>query len=340
MVSDYPESEVTVFDYGYPKGECMRLAQDISVGARCFCCVLFLACSLIAFTTVRAQETTPAGPAKDGGQTSTGDVPASSEPVATDASAAEVVERKTGINLLQLILQGGWLMVPIVLMSALVITISIERFFGMRRARVLPKGLVAELGKLGGPQGAFDPRLAYRLCQQYPSAAASVVRTMLLKVGRPHSEVEHTVTEASQREAERMHGNVRWLTMAAAVTPLLGLFGTVWGMIRAFHDMTQLLPGQDKAEFLGKGIYVALVTTVSGLAVAIPAAILSHYFEGRIQYLFHRIDELVFSLMPQIERFEGRVRFGPVGESAGGDPSDGQGGAIPPVAPVAAKTPS
>ncbi|MBB74120.1 MAG: tolQ-type transporter [Planctomycetaceae bacterium] len=316
----------------------MRLPQDVVVGPWWSCCAAFLAFSLIAFTTVSAQETTAAGPTQDGEQASTTDLPETSdlsgEAAATDASAAEVVERKTGINLLQLILQGGWLMVPIALMSALVITIAIERFIGLRRARVLPKVLVAELGKLGGPQGAFDPRMAYRLCQQYPSSAASVVRTMLLKVGRPHSEVEHMVTEASQREAERMHGNVRWLTMAAAVTPLLGLFGTVWGMIRAFHDMTQLLPGQDKAEFLGKGIYVALVTTVSGLAVAIPAAILSHYFEGRIQFLFHQIDELVFSLMPQIERFEGRVRFGPVGESA-----DGQSRATPPVASGAAKTP-
>ena len=322
----------------------MSLAQDSSVGIRCSCCAAFLAFSLIAFSNIAAQEPATVGSAQDEEQTSTKDVPGNADQsagsAAPDASAAEVVERKTGINLLQLILQGGWLMVPIAVMSALVITISIERFIGMRRARVLPKTLVAELGKLGGPQGAFDPRMAYRLCQQYPSAAASVVRTMLLKVGRPHSEVEHTVTEASQREAERMHGNVRWLTMAAAVTPLLGLFGTVWGMIRAFHDMTQLLPGQDKAEFLGKGIYVALVTTVGGLAVAIPAAILSHYFEGRIQALFHQIDELVFSLMPQIERFEGRVRFGAVGESASSESAKGQGRATPPVAPAATKTPS
>ena len=308
----------------------MRLVQDISVVVRYPWGPLMLAFLLATSVTVFSQENSIESSAVEAQTPATTD-PANSDPTAEseaiDASAAEVIERKTGINLLQLILQGGWLMVPIVLMSALVITIAIERFIGMRRARVLPRELVAELGKLGGPQGAFDPRMAYRLCQQYPSAAASVVRRMLLKVGRPHSEVEHTVTEASQREAERMHGNVRWLTMAAAVTPLLGLFGTVWGMIRAFHDMTQLLPGQDKAEFLGKGIYVALVTTVSGLAVAIPAAILSHYFEGRIQFLFHQIDELIFSLMPQIERFEGRVRFGPVGEPTGDDTAGGQGGA-------------
>ena len=63
-----------------------------------------------------------------------------------------------------------------------------------------------------------------------------------------------------------------------------------------------------------RGIYVALVTTLCGLIVAIPAAVFSHYLEGKLQRLFHEIDELLFSLMPQIERFEGRMRFTSVDE--------------------------
>ncbi len=133
---------------------------------------------------------------------------------------------------------------------------------------------------------------------------------MLLKVGRPHSEVEHTVAEASEREAERLYGLVRWLNLATTVTPMIGLLGTVWGMIEAFHRTTLLAPGQNKAQELATGIYIALVTTYGGLMVAIPSAILAHHFEGRIQKLFHQIDEMLYSLLPQIERFEGRVRFG------------------------------
>ena len=131
---------------------------------------------------------------------------------------------------------------------------------------------------------------------------------MLLKVGRPQSEVEHSVKEASEREAERIYANVRWLNLAAAVAPLIGLLGTVWGMILAFFETTQLAPGQNKADFLAEGIYIALVTTLGGLSVAIPAAILSHYFEGRIQSVFYQIDEMLFNLLPQIERYEGRLR--------------------------------
>jgi biopolymer transport protein ExbB len=211
-------------------------------------------------------------------------------------------------------------MLPILFMSLVVVTFAIERFLGLRQSRVLPPELVSSLGQLGQSAGGFDPRQAYRICQQFPSTASTIVRTMLLKIGRPHSEVEHGVAEASEREAARLYSNVRWLNLAATVTPLLGLLGTVWGLIRAFHDTTQLAPGWNKAEYLAEGIYIALVTTLSGLVVAIPAAILAHLFEGRIQTLFHQIDELLFSLMPQIERFEGRLRFGrQAGQGSGGD---------------------
>ncbi len=231
-----------------------------------------------------------------------------------------------GINFFSLLVKGGWFMIPIALLSVLVVTVAIERAIGLRRGRVLPDELVKKLGELAGSQGSFDPREAYRLCQRYPSAAANVVRAMLLKVGRPHSEVEHTVAEASEREAERLYANVRWLNLAAGVAPLLGLLGTVWGMIDAFHRTTMLGPGQNKAEELATGIYIALVTTFGGLMIAIPAAIFAHLFEGRIQNLFHQIDEMLFNLLPQVERFEGRMRFG----QAGGD---GQQQASPPEPP-------
>ncbi len=238
-------------------------------------------------------------------------VPPADTVASTDAASSKTirVEEDKGLNFLSLILKGGWFMVPIGLTSLLVVTITIERLLALRRGRVLPNGLVRELGELAAGQGQFDPREAYRICQRYPSAAARVVRDMLLKIGRPHSEVEHTVAEASEREATRLYTNVRWLNLAAAVAPLLGLLGTVWGMIDAFHRTTQLSPGQNKADELATGIYIALVTTFGGLMVAIPAAIFAHYFEGRIQKLFYQIDELLFNLLPQIEPFEGRVRF-------------------------------
>lgn len=230
-------------------------------------------------------------------------------PAVEESPSPAAAQPEQSINVWQLARDGGIFMYPIYALSLVAVTVVVERFIALRRQRVLPEGLITTLGQLGGSQGGFDPRKAYRICQQYPSTAANIVRSMLLKVGRPLAEIETTVHQASQREADRLHGNIRWLNLAAALAPLLGLLGTMQGMILAFHMTTVLPPGANKSVELAGGIYTALVTTFAGLCVAIPATAFAHYFEGRILTMFHQIDELVFSLLPQLERYEGRVRF-------------------------------
>ena len=244
--------------------------------------------------------------------------PAEAEPAAADeqpvAPSAPVTPPSSLFdigNAFSLAVAGGMWMVPIIGMSLVMVTFAIERGMALRRSRLVPDELVSQLGQLSSGQGGFDPRQAYRLCQQFPCAASSVMRAMLVKVGRPHSEVEHAVSEAAEREAERAYANVRWLNLCTSVTPLMGLLGTVWGMILAFYQTTLLNPGQDRATQLAQGIYVALVTTLGGLMVAIPSAMLAHFYETRIIALFHEIDEMLFNIMPLVERYEGRVRFGP-----------------------------
>jgi biopolymer transport protein ExbB len=229
---------------------------------------------------------------------------------ATTAAVASVARPVSGpINVFSLALAGGIFMVPIFAMSVLAVTMAIERSLALRTQRVLPDGLVAGLGELAASAGSFDPRKAYRQCQQFPSAAASVVRVMLLKVGRPLPEVETAVAQAGQREADKLYANVRWLNLAASLSTMLGLIGTIQGMILAFHRLTMMDAAADRTSALADGIYTALVTTFAGLAVAIPALLASHLFESRILSLFRQIDELVLSLLPQLERYEGRVRF-------------------------------
>lgn len=262
---------------------------------------------------------TPAG----GDGTPAGD--GTTAPTGTPAPSKE-------INVFELAGQGGIFMYPIYLLSLVSVGVAIERGIGLRRDRVLPQRLVGALGQLGGSKTGFDPRRAYRICQENPSSAASVIKAMLLKVGRPHSEVEHAVQEASEREANRIYGNIRWLNLSASVAPLIGLLGTVQGMIVAFHQTTVLDPGANKAVELANGIYTALVTTFGGLCVAIPASIFAHYFEGRIQNLFHQIDELLFNLLPQIERYENRMRFAQQHADA---PETGASDAEPPAVQAA-----
>lgn len=206
--------------------------------------------------------------------------------------------------------KGGVLMYPITLMSLVVVAFTIERAIGLRRKKVIPRALVDSLGELADSPTGFDPRRAYRICQQFPCSASNVLRAVLLKVGRPLPEVERVAAESSARESWKLNYNIRPLSLAVTVTPLMGLLGTVQGMIVAFFRTANTPPGQDRALVLADGIYLKLITTFAGLVVAIPALFIAHYFEGRVQSLMHEVDELVQGLLPQIEKFEGRLRVG------------------------------
>src|SRR5829696_2501624 len=179
----------------------------------------YLAIALLLFCAIAPALAQPPGSDTDSGPSAapvTTAAPGATEgtPVAPPAAQQK---GPPPIEFLELLIKGGAFMWPILAMSLLAATMVVERAINLRRGRVIPAGLMAALGQLGSSSGGFDPRKAYRICQQYPSVAATVIRAMLLKIGRPHSEVEHAVAETCQREAERLYANVRWLNLAVAV---------------------------------------------------------------------------------------------------------------------------
>lgn len=232
---------------------------------------------------------------------------------ATETGDPPPVAEPTGIDMLSLITSGGRFMIPIGLMSLLVVTLAVERMLNLRRGKVIPKRLVRGLRELNEPVSKFHPPAAYELCLDHPSPTATVVASMALRTGQPLGEIERTASETIQREADHYAAPIRWLNLAAAATPLMGLLGTVWGMIVAFHESTSLSADRSRSEQLSEGIYTALVTTMAGLAVAIPAAILAQYLENRVAKLFHEMEEFAFELAPGLARFVGHRRLDPSG---------------------------
>lgn len=265
--------------------------------------VLVVSCALLSgmlgISCIHAQQ----APNTDGPQ------PTSESGVETASTGQPAAQPTKSINVLSLLFLGGWFMIPLGALSLAVVALAIERGVALRGQRMLPDRLVTELGELSQRPGGLDPRTAYRLCQKFPSAAGDVMRNVLVKVGRPHAELERTLSESSQRIVIRLQQPVSWLTLIAAVAPLIGLLGTVWGITQAFYDTTQLQVGQNRAEALSAGIYVALVTTIVGLTIAIPATLISHFFENRIVRSLNQIEEMIAQLLPQLERYEGQVRF-------------------------------
>jgi biopolymer transport protein ExbB len=209
---------------------------------------------------------------------------------------------------LELLVRGGWLMVPIGIMSVVVVALGVERALALRRSQVLPTPLATSLEEMADRQSA-DAISLRRLCGQFPSSAARVAESVLHKIGRPAGELERSLGEAAQREADRLYTNVRTLNLASTITPLLGLLGTVWGMIQAFFATANMPIGSNKGQALAEGIYVALVTTFAALSVAIPAAVLAHVFETRILRLLRDVEQLLGGLLPQLDRRDGQLRI-------------------------------
>ena len=152
--------------------------------------VFWIVTSSALVQVASAQETTvEAGPQPSAGPSAAPDT-AGDERV----SAEETVAPR-GINFLILLTKGGWFMLPLAILSVVVVTISLERLLALRRERVFPQALIDRLAEMSLEPGGLDPRKAYQLCQQYPSSASQVLRSMLIKVGRPQAEIENAVVE-------------------------------------------------------------------------------------------------------------------------------------------------
>lgn len=208
-----------------------------------------------------------------------------------------------------LAVQGGVFMIPIALCSIVVVAFAIERRLGLQKSRIIPRGLLVSLQKLNQQNNGIDPRLAYDECQKFRSPLGRVIQAAIMKVGRPHAELEKAVEDAVSREADEMAQNIRPINISASIAPLLGLLGTVQGMILAFMVIsTTASTGQAKGAELAQGIYTALVTTFAGLTVAIPAIIVANMLEGRIERLLRGMEDVFNEILPLFERFEGKWR--------------------------------
>jgi biopolymer transport protein ExbB len=214
-----------------------------------------------------------------------------------EVATAAAVSARGAPSILELAVKGGPLMVPIAACSVVMLALAVERFAGLRRGRVMPQAFLDELQLL-----AEAPRLdvgrATALCERFRCPMAGMLRAALSRAGRPLSEVEKALEDAAVREIGKLQTAIRWLHFIANVSPLLGLLGTVQGMIVAFIVPSQA--GLGKAELLAQGIYMALVTTFAGLVVAIPALTAAHYFGGRVHRLVHEMDELLLPVIPKL----------------------------------------
>jgi biopolymer transport protein ExbB len=213
---------------------------------------------------------------------------AGSQPASPEA-AAQPVSIPTH-NFGRILSDAGPLMYAIVLCSFLVVTFMLERSVNLRRSRVIPKPFVTRfIEQL--QEGQLDRQQALQLCEENGSPVARVFAGAVRKWGRPSVEVEQGVIDSGERATNGLRRYLRVFYGVATVGPLLGLMGTVLGMIQTFNVIA-VADAQGRPELLAGGIAKALLNTAGGLAVAIPASILYVFFVSKIDRLVIEIDRL------------------------------------------------
>jgi biopolymer transport protein ExbB len=229
------------------------------------------------------------------------------DPVAAAPADAAVESPPADDSILKLVLDTGLtglvFMAALGLFSLMSVTVAIERLVNTRRDRIVPAAFVSELKQVMSNQQS-TPFDLQGLCERYDAPVATILNSGVQRAGRPLPEVEKAMEDAAVREMGALRSRVRPLAVAGSVAPLIGLLGTVVGMIIAFKTASQA--GLGKGEMLAQGIYMALVTTAAGLTIAIPSLLCAAWFNGKIETFFREIDVSLMSTFPCFARVEKR----------------------------------
>jgi biopolymer transport protein ExbB len=194
-------------------------------------------------------------------------------------------------NMLTAFRDGGPLMYPIAGCSFALLVFVFERFIALRRGRVIPRPFVRRfLEQLH--EGQLDREKALKLCEANKSPVASVFAAAVKKWGKASVEVEQAILDAGERVNNQLRNHLRLMNGISQVAPLLGLLGTVLGMIASFNGISGQDGAEGQREMLAGGIAQALISTASGMFVAIPALTAYLFFVGKADRLIMEIDAL------------------------------------------------
>lgn len=179
--------------------------------------------------------------------------------------------------MLEILIAGGWLMIPIVLCSILGVAIVVERFWSLRPEKVVPPHLLTDTTSMLRNHKLNHERL---LELKQSSPLGQVFAVALSHFGAEVEIIRHSVEDVGRHVVHQLERYLNMLGTIAAIAPLLGLLGTVMGMITVFTAIN--VEGVGNGDILAGGIAEALITTAAGLVVAIPAYVFYRYFERRV----------------------------------------------------------
>jgi biopolymer transport protein ExbB len=215
--------------------------------------------------------------------------------VGTASAAADNVKVE---SVWDFVVKGGPVMIPIGICSLIALTVIAERLVCLRKRQIIPPGFFSGLGDI--LNGGGDRNKAMEFCKKHPSPASEIVVAGIKRLGEPRAVLEKSIQDAGEREIIKLRKYLRILSVTASVAPLLGLLGTIFGMITAFQTVAASGEALGRTELLAKGIYEAMITTAAGLMVAIPALIAYHALSAKVDGLVHEMDRRIVDLLETI----------------------------------------
>ena len=195
----------------------------------------------------------------------------------------------------EIVKAGGWVMLPILLCSIVAFAIIAERFWTLQKKKIIPPNMVGMVWNQFQDQ-SFDQEALQRL--KRGSALGRVLAAGLVNLQHDREIMKEAIEETGRHVVHEMERYLNTLGTIASITPLLGLLGTVIGMIKVFNTITT--SGVGNASLLAGGISEALITTAAGLVVAIPSLMFYRYFRGLLDEYVVRMEEEALKLVEVI----------------------------------------
>jgi biopolymer transport protein ExbB len=196
-------------------------------------------------------------------------------------------------------IKGGPVMFPLAALSIVGLAIIIERLWTLRPSRFLDPAQVAVVTEL---LAARDFGRALTYCDEHDGPFPTLVHTLVENRAAPYDELRELLEDNGRHELRQLQRGLPALATVVASAPLLGLLGTVLGMIQVFEAVS--LEGTVRGDLLSGGIAQALITTAAGLIIAIPALFLHSYLDGRADELLHSIEARIIELLHLVRRQE------------------------------------
>lgn len=197
--------------------------------------------------------------------------------------------------MLEFVLAGGWLMVPIILSSIVALAIVGERFWALQSEKIAPRNLVAEIWRLH-QDGKLNNKHIEQLYKSSP--LGRILAAGLVNMNHDRVVMKEVIEESGRQVVSELERYLNTLGTIASITPLLGLLGTVIGMIKVFSAITA--HGVGDPTILAGGISEALITTAAGLSVAIPSLMFYRHLRGKVDLLVLKMEEESLKLVEVI----------------------------------------